>query len=131
MKIGFIGTGVMGTGMIRNLRKAGFDVEIYARNPQHAKHLTDEGIVMHDSVAGLCTGKDVLITIIGRPQDVEEIYLAPGGALESMKSGSVVIDMTTSSPSLARSSMLRPKIRASPLWMRRCPAALRAPGTAP
>lgn len=102
MKIGFIGTGVMGTGMIRNLRKAGFDVEIYARNPQHAKHLTDEGIVMHDSVAGLCAGKDVLITIIGRPQDVEEIYLAPGGALESMKSGSVVIDMTTSSPSLAR-----------------------------
>ena len=102
MKIGFIGTGVMGTGMIRNLRKAGFEVEIYARNPEHAAHLTDEGVVLRPSVAELCRDKDVLITIIGRPQDVEEIYLAGGGVLESMKSGTVVMDMTTSSPSLAR-----------------------------
>ena len=102
MNIGFIGTGVMGTGMIRNLRKAGFNVEIYARNPEHARHLTDEGIPLHGSVSALCAGKDVLITIIGRPQDVESIYLTPGGVLDSMAPGSVVIDMTTSSPSLAQ-----------------------------
>ncbi|MGI6028949.1 MAG: NAD(P)-dependent oxidoreductase [Candidatus Heteroscillospira sp.] len=102
MKIGFIGTGVMGTGMIRNLRKAGFDVEIYARNISHARHLTDEGVVARESVAELCAGKDVLITIIGKPQDVEGIYFGQGGILDSMAAGSTVIDMTTSSPSLAR-----------------------------
>ena len=102
MKIGFIGIGVMGSGMIRNLRKAGYDVEIYARSTQKAKPLTDEGVVLAESVPRLCKGKDVLITIIGAPKDVEAMYLGENGVLDNMAPGSVVIDMTTSSPSLAK-----------------------------
>lgn len=101
-KIGFIGTGVMGTSMIRNLRKAGFDVEIYARHPEKAAVLIEEGVYNHESVESLCKDKDFLITIIGAPKDVEEMYLGENGVFKYLKPGAIAIDMTTSSPSLAK-----------------------------
>ncbi len=100
--VGFIGIGAMGASMVRNLKKAGFDVEIYARRPEKAAALTAEGIPLRGSVKELCRGKEFVVTIIGAPKDVEETYLGPDGILESLEAGAVVVDMTTSSPSLAK-----------------------------
>lgn len=98
--IGFIGTGVMGQGMIRNLLKAGFPVNIYTRTKAKADALISEGAEWKNSVAEVSAASDVVITIVGYPKDVEEVYLE-NGILAHAKEGAVVIDMTTSSPSLA------------------------------
>jgi 3-hydroxyisobutyrate dehydrogenase len=101
-KIGFIGTGVMGGGMVRNLLKAGYSVNIYNRTKAKAEPLIQEGAVWKDSVSALTKSSDVIITIVGYPKDVEAVYLGENGILANAKEGSVVIDMTTSSPLLAQ-----------------------------
>lgn len=100
--IGFIGTGIMGQGMIRNLMKAGYPVQIYNRTRSKAEALEREGAVWKDSAAQCAAGCGVVITIVGYPQDVEEVYFGPGGLLESAQPGTVLIDMTTTSPKLAQ-----------------------------
>ena len=100
--IGFIGTGIMGQGMIRNLMKAGYPVQIYNRTRSKAEALEREGAVWKDSAAQCAAGCGVVITIVGYPQDVEEVYFGPGGLLESAQPGTVLIDMTTTSPTLAK-----------------------------
>ena len=99
--IGFIGTGVMGTGMIRNLKKAGFPVNIYTRTKSKADALIAEGCQWFDSPAAVASASDVVISIVGYPKDVEEVYFGDHGLLKGKKGGTV-IDMTTSSPSLAK-----------------------------
>ena len=76
--IGFIGTGIMGQGMIRNLMKAGYPVQIYNRTRSKAEALEREGAVWKDSAAQCAAGCGVVITIVGYPQDVEEVYFGPG-----------------------------------------------------
>lgn len=100
-KIGFIGTGVMGKSMAENLHKAGYSLNIYTRTKEKAKQLLDLGAEWKDSAAELAKSSDVIITIVGYPEDVEEIYFGNDGILENSKAGTVVIDMTTSKPSLA------------------------------
>ena len=85
--IGFIGTGIMGQGMIRNLMKAGYPVQIYNRTRSKAEALEREGAVWKDSAAQCAAGCGVVITIVGYPQDVEEVYFGPGGLLESAQPG--------------------------------------------
>ena len=99
--IGFIGTGVMGTGMIRNLLKAGFPVNIYTRTKSKADALISEGCQWFESPSAVAAASDVVISIVGYPKDVEEVYLGDNGILKGKKGGTV-IDMTTSSPSLAK-----------------------------
>lgn len=99
-KIGFIGTGVMGSSMARNLMKAGYPVSVYTRTKEKAQALIDEGARWAASPAELAKEADVVISIVGYPKDVEEIYLGAAGVL-SAKQGGVIIDMTTSSPTLA------------------------------
>ena len=101
-KIGFIGVGVMGRSMVRNLMKNGFDVSIYTRTKEKAEEIIAEGAVWCDSVKECAQGKDVVITIVGYPRDVEEVYFGENGILENMPEGSVAIDMTTTSPTLSR-----------------------------
>jgi len=98
--IGFIGTGVMGQGMIRNLLKADYPVNIYTRTQSKATGLIEEGAQWRASVAEVAANSDVIITIVGYPQDVEEVYF-DNGILAHAPKGATVIDMTTSSPSLA------------------------------
>jgi len=100
--IGFIGTGVMGGGMIRNLLKAGYSVNIYNRTKAKADELVKDGAVWKDSIAELAKVSQVIITIVGYPKDVESVYFDPQGILANAARGAVVIDMTTSSPLLAR-----------------------------
>lgn len=102
MKIGFIGAGVMGKHMIRNLKKAGFSVEFFARQMHKVQDLVNEGYVFRDSIKSLVENVDVVITIVGYPQDVREVYLDSDKVLANLKEGKIVIDMTTSSPTLAR-----------------------------
>lgn len=100
-RIGFIGTGVMSSGMIRNLQKAGYPVTINTRTKAKAEGLIQEGCRWFDSQAELAAQSDVVITMVGYPQDVEAVYFGEHGVFRG-KQGGFVIDMTTSSPSLAK-----------------------------
>lgn len=100
--IGFIGTGIMGQGMVRNLMKAGFPVQIYNRTRSKAAPLEQEGAAWRDTAAQCVQGAQVVITIVGYPKDVEEVYFGQGGILDSAAPGTVLIDMTTTSPKLSQ-----------------------------
>lgn len=100
-KIGFIGVGIMGKSMVRNLMKAGFELHIYARTKAKVEDVISEGAVFHESIRECVTDADAVITIVGFPQDVEEVYFDPQNILESAKEGAYLIDMTTTSPMLA------------------------------
>ncbi|CAH1224327.1 NAD(P)-dependent oxidoreductase [Paenibacillus sp. JJ-223] len=99
--VGFIGTGVMGKSMARHIQKAGYPLHVYTRTASKAEELVKEGAIWHDTPASLAAACDVVITMIGYPKDVEEIYLGENGLLDSAKTGTFLIDMTTSSPLLA------------------------------
>ncbi|MBC2322685.1 NAD(P)-dependent oxidoreductase [Listeria booriae] len=101
-KIGFIGVGVMGASMVRNLMAAGFEVHIYTRTKSKAESVIQEGAIWHETPQDLASQVDVLITMVGYPTDVEELYLAEDGLLTTLRSGAIAIDMTTSSPNLAK-----------------------------
>lgn len=100
-KIGFIGVGIMGKSMVRNLMKNGFEVSIFARNKEKVLDVISEGAEFHSTIADCVRECDAVITIVGFPKDVEEVYFGKSGILENVKKGSYVIDMTTSSPELA------------------------------
>lgn len=100
--IGFIGTGVMGKSMVNNLLNAGYQVSIYTRTKTKAEQLIQQGADWENSVANLSRKVDVIMTMVGYPKDVEEIYFGDDGILESAKEGTYLVDMTTSKPSLAK-----------------------------
>jgi 3-hydroxyisobutyrate dehydrogenase len=102
LSIAFIGTGVMGRSMAGHLLRAGHSVHVYNRTRQKADPLVEAGAHWHDSAGAAAAAADVVITMLGFPRDVEENYLAAGGIVESAKPGALLIDMTTSSPLLAK-----------------------------
>lgn len=106
-KIGFVGTGVMGKSMATNLIDAGYDVHIYTRTKEKATSLLEQGAIWQESVAILAAKVDVVITIVGYPSDVEEVYFGANGIIENANAGSHLIDMTTSSPKLAEKIAIR------------------------
>lgn len=101
-KIGFIGVGVMGSSMVRNLMKKGYTVSIYTRTKSKALEVIQEGAVWCDTIAECVQGAEAVITIVGYPKDVEEVYFGGGGILESAAPGTYLIDMTTTSPKLSK-----------------------------
>ncbi len=100
--IAFIGTGVMGRSMAGHLLKAGYPVNVYNRTKSRTDELVAAGATWCDSPGAAATEADIIITIVGFPKDVEEVYLGENGILAHASSGSLVIDMTTSSPALAK-----------------------------
>lgn len=102
LTIAFIGTGVMGRSMAGHLQKAGHTLHVHNRTREKAKALVDAGARWHDSAGSASAEADVVITMVGFPNDVEATYLAPGGVIERARAGALLIDMTTSSPVLAR-----------------------------
>ena len=98
MRIGFIGTGVMGASMVKNLLKNGYEVNVYNRTPSKAKALEEFGAHFTESIKDCVSDADIAITIVGMPEDVRECYEE---ILKYLK-GHIAIDMTTSSPSLAK-----------------------------
>jgi 3-hydroxyisobutyrate dehydrogenase len=103
MKIAFVGTGVMGQGMVANLLKAGHEVTVYTRTKAKADGLLALGAKWASSPAESAHGADIAISMVGYPNDVEEVWRGPQGFMSSARPGCVLIDMTTSSPALARS----------------------------
>ena len=101
MKIGFIGTGVMGSSMVRHLLNAGYDVNVYNRTKEKAMPLTEEGAVWQDTPADIARTSDIILTIVGYPSDVESVYFDRDGVFEGLAEGKIIIDMTTSTPALA------------------------------
>lgn len=100
--IGFIGVGVMGKSMVRLLKKAGYDISIYTRTQAKVEDLINEGIPWCDSIKECIFDKDIIMTMVGYPQDVENIYFLENGILANAKKGAICIDFTTSSPALAQ-----------------------------
>lgn len=99
--IGFVGTGVMGASMAGHLMAAGATLRVHNRTPGRAAALVEAGAVWCDTPADTAQGADAVITIVGYPADVEQVYLGPGGLIEAAQPGTLLIDMTTSSPLLA------------------------------
>ncbi|MCR8634724.1 NAD(P)-dependent oxidoreductase [Paenibacillus sp. N5-1-1-5] len=99
--IGMVGTGVMGKSMAGHFIKAGFEVHVYNRTKAKAEDLLEQGAKWQDSPGQLAQHCNVIITMVGFPSDVEEVYLGEQGILRNAKPNSYLIDMTTSSPALA------------------------------
>ncbi|MFW2379027.1 NAD(P)-dependent oxidoreductase [Aliarcobacter butzleri] len=100
-KVAFIGVGVMGKFMVSNLLKNGFEVSIYARNKAKVEDSIKEGAVFCETIKECVQNKDAIITIVGYPKDVEEVYLSQEGIINSASQNSYLIDMTTTTPTLS------------------------------
>ncbi|MEO6230520.1 MAG: NAD(P)-dependent oxidoreductase [Ferruginibacter sp.] len=100
-KIGWIGTGLMGLPMAKHLATAGYKLNVYNRTKAKAKELIDMGCTWCDSPAEIAAHSEIIVTIIGFPKDVEECYFGEQGIFKNIKQGTILIDMTTTKPSIA------------------------------
>ena len=101
-KIGWIGTGVMGRWMCQHLMDSGYSATVHNRTKERAQPLLDAGAAWADSSHEVAAASDVIFTIVGFPPDVRDVYLGENGILKGTKSGSIIVDMTTTEPSLAK-----------------------------
>ena len=101
-KVAWIGTGVMGRPMACHLQTKGYQVYAYNRSTEKAQALAVQGEIPCDTIAQAVTDADFVFTIVFYPKDVEQVYLGEGGVFSAVKPGAVAVDMTTSSPALAK-----------------------------
>jgi len=101
MRIGWIGTGVMGYSMAQHLLKAGHELTVYNRTRAKAEGLLQQGAHWAESAGACAEGQDAVFTMVGFPKDVEEVYFGCQGILTHAAKGTPVIDMTTTDPDLA------------------------------
>ena len=102
-RIGFVGVGIMGQPMALNLIRSGYQLQVFARRPQAAATLIAASATAADSPARAAQAADIIITMVSDTPDVEEVVLGNQGILEGARAGSVVVDMSTISPSATRS----------------------------
>ncbi len=100
-RVGWVGTGVMGRWMCQHLMTKGYQATVYNRSKDKAQPLVEAGATWADSPKAVAERSDVTFAIIGFPKDVREVFLGPQGALTGSKAGGILVDMTTSEPSLA------------------------------
>ncbi len=101
-KVGFIGLGMMGTPMSKNLLKAGFQLTVWNRTPSKMKEIVELGAMAAGSPKEVAQKSEVIITMLAGPLDVEQVILGKEGILQGLTPGSVVIDMSTISPEVSR-----------------------------
>jgi len=101
-RVGWIGTGVMGRWMCQHLATKGYAATVYNRSKDKAQPLFDLGAKWAASPKQVAESADVVFAIVGFPKDVREVFLGKEGALAGCKPGSILVDMTTSEPSLAK-----------------------------
>ena len=101
-KLGWVGTGVMGRWMCQHLMDLGYDMTVYNRTQSKTQPLIDAGATWADSPSDVAAASDIIFTIVGFPPDVREVYLGDNGILKGAESGSIIVDMTTTEPSLAQ-----------------------------
>ena len=102
MRVGFVGLGTMGGAMAANAARAGFEVSAWNRTAGRAADLDELGVHLRESPAAVAAASDVVITIVSDTPDVEAVLFGPNGVAEGAISGSLVIDMSTISPSATR-----------------------------
>lgn len=102
MKIGFIGTGVMGSRMVVKLIAAGYEVSVFNRSPEKAKKLTKLGAILAKNYADIARDSDLICTCLPTPVDVEAVYLGSAGVLENAKPNTTCIDFTTVGPETSK-----------------------------
>jgi 3-hydroxyisobutyrate dehydrogenase len=100
-RIGWIGTGVMGSSMCGHLMAAGYRATVYNRTAAKAKALVEKGAALADFPGAVAAASDVVFTIVGYPHDLREVTLGAHGTLAEARPGTVLVDMTTSEPALA------------------------------
>eukprot|EP00455_Lapot_gusevi_P033358 TRINITY_DN3647_c0_g1_i1.p1 TRINITY_DN3647_c0_g1~~TRINITY_DN3647_c0_g1_i1.p1 ORF type:complete len:344 (+),score=115.73 TRINITY_DN3647_c0_g1_i1:99-1034(+) len=100
-RIGWIGTGVMGRWMCSHLMNAGYRAFVYNRSAAKAQPLVDQGATLCATPADVAANSDVVFTMVGYPSDVRNVILGADGVLSTARAGSIIVDMTTSEPSLA------------------------------
>lgn len=100
--MGFMGTGVMGASMAGHILAAGYKLYVYSRTKSKAEPLLTKGAVWASTPKEIATTCDVIFTMVWFPEDVEQVYFGPDGLLAHMRSGAILVDMTTSSPELAK-----------------------------
>ncbi|MGX7420567.1 NAD(P)-dependent oxidoreductase [Carnobacterium gallinarum] len=101
-KIGFIGTGVMGASIVKHLLKAGYSVNVYNRTKSKTDELVGLGAVWQETPEAVTKASEIIFSIVGYPQDVEEIYYGETGIFKGATNEKILVDMTTSTPSLAK-----------------------------
>jgi len=101
IKIGWVGTGVMGRWMCQHVMDLGYNATVFTRTKSKADPLLELGATWANSPAEVAANSDIVFTIVGFPEDVRQVYLGESGILTAAKSGSIVVDMTTTEPSLA------------------------------
>jgi 3-hydroxyisobutyrate dehydrogenase len=101
-RVGWVGTGVMGRWMCQHLMTKGYPATVYNRTREKAQPLLDAGAAWGDTPKAVAEKADVVFAIVGFPKDVREVFLGTEGALAGSRKGMVLVDMTTSEPSLAR-----------------------------
>jgi 3-hydroxyisobutyrate dehydrogenase len=102
MKIGWIGTGVMGASMCGHILAKGFAVTLNTRTQQKAQALIDRGAAWADSPRAVADASDVVFTMLGFPSEVRAVYLGDAGLATHARAGQILVDMSTSEPALAR-----------------------------
>jgi 3-hydroxyisobutyrate dehydrogenase len=100
-RVGWIGTGVMGRWMCQHVMTKGYQATVFNRSRDKAQPLLDAGAAWGETPKAAADRSDVIFAIVGFPPDVRQVFLGPQGALAGCKPGSVLVDMTTSDPSLA------------------------------
>ncbi|CAG9620623.1 NAD(P)-dependent oxidoreductase [Sutcliffiella rhizosphaerae] len=108
-KVAFIGTGVMGHSMVKHLLLKGYDVKVFTRTKEKAQDLILQGASWSSNPGEAAKNADIIISMVGYPKDVEEIYFYENGILENAREGAYLIDMTTSTPSLAKQIYVKAK----------------------
>lgn len=101
LRIGWIGTGVMGLSMASHLQEAGYPLTVFSRTKSRAAPLLDKGAAWADTPRAVAERSDVVFSIVGFPADVEAVTIGENGALHGLAKGGILCDMTTSSPALA------------------------------
>jgi 3-hydroxyisobutyrate dehydrogenase len=102
MELGFIGTGVMGNSLVKHLLNAGHEVAIYTRTAKKAENLVAAGAKLMGSPKEVVGVSETIFTMVGYPTDVEDVYFGEQGILENAQKGTVLVDLTTSKPNLAK-----------------------------
>jgi 3-hydroxyisobutyrate dehydrogenase len=110
-KIGWIGTGVMGSSMCQHIIGKGYKAFVYSRTMKKAKKLIDSGATWVNSPEDVARSSDVIFTMVGFPQDVREVYFGNTGVLKGVKRGSILVDMTTTEPSLSKEIYKEAKLK--------------------
>src|SRR3989337_266697 len=101
-KIGFIGLGIMGKPMAKNLMEAGYEVGLYNRTREKAEEIARDGTIVADSPREVAEGSEVVITMLPDSPEVREVVGGESGVLEGIERGALLVDMSTISPVVTR-----------------------------